>query len=136
MSFDMTLEELENIFDPELFEDWMREFFEDGLSSAFADVQKVHFTETLLLRMLQNKCNAEIGELDGAIEKAQEETQSRSRHRDSEYPATRQWYTDAQQKEQDLRKRRALLESAVEFFEMALHYHNDRWFGSSLFESV
>lgn len=66
MSFDMTLEELENIFDPELFEDWMREFFEDGLSSAFADVQKVHFTETLLLRMLQNKCNAEIGEIGRA----------------------------------------------------------------------
>ena len=128
----MTLEQLESVFDPHLFEDWMQEFGDD-LDSEIATVQEVHFTGLTFHRVLRDLCRAEIdNNLNSAIEKAQQETQSRLKHKNSEYPSTRKYYAEAHQTEQDLRRRRALLENAVTFHEQMLRYHGNRWFGSFL----
>lgn len=135
MSLDMTLEELESVFEPKRFEDWLCEFGDD-LGDFDVEEQKFHFTALAFHKVQRDKCVAEIeDELDGAdgeIERAQREVESRLKYKDSQYPQTRKWYAEAHQKEQSLRARRALLLSQIEFHEKEIQYHNDHWVGSSL----
>ena len=135
MSLEMTLEELESVFDPELFEDWLHEFG-DYLGDFDVEEQKLHFMATAFHRTQRDKCIAEIKDkldgVDGEIARAQREVQGRLKYKDSEHPHTRKWYAEAHRKEQSLQARRELLLNAIAFHEQGIQYHNDRWVGSSL----
>ena len=137
MSLEMTLEELESVFDPKRFEDWLCEFGDD-LGDFDVEEQKFHFTALAFHKVQRDKCVAEIeDELDGAdgeIARAQREVQGRLKYKDSEHPHTRKWYAEAHQKEQNLRARRDLMLEQIAFHESAIQHHNDYWVGSSLLE--